>query len=111
MGLGPSFTVRLAENLKFRKWRKSLVPHFISIKTAALDMDASRETTNSKLIIAAKPSHEGLSFIRTPVDEIKLKGPDETHSCLVYELMRERERPFSSFSTGCGNKGWHHPLL
>lgn len=52
-------------------------------------MDASRETMTSKLIANAKPSHEGLSFIRTPVDEFQLKGPEGIHFCLVYKPMRE----------------------
>lgn len=44
---------------------------------------------HSKLINHANPSHEGLSFIRTPIDEFQLEGPEGVHSCLVYEPMRE----------------------
>lgn len=44
---------------------------------------------HSKILTHAKRSHEGLSFIRTPVDEFQLKGPEGTHSCLVYVPMRE----------------------
>lgn len=66
-----------------------MIPRYVSIKIAALDADASGEMINSKLITNAKPSHEGLSFIRTPVDEFQLKGPEGTHFCLVYEPMRE----------------------
>ncbi|KAK1769682.1 hypothetical protein QBC33DRAFT_331602 [Phialemonium atrogriseum] len=75
LGFGAGSTVWLAENLKFKKRRKSLVPRYVSVKIAALDIDASRETMTSKLIANAKPSHEGHSFIQTPVDEFQLKGP------------------------------------
>ncbi|OIW34212.1 kinase domain protein [Coniochaeta ligniaria NRRL 30616] len=89
LGFGTGSTVWLAENLKFKWWRKPVVPRFVSIKIAALDTDASRETTNSRLITSANPTHDGLSFIRTPVDDFHLKGLDGTHLCLVYEPMRE----------------------
>ena len=48
------------------------------------------ETRVSKLIAKADPSHEGLAFIRMPVDEFRLGTPDgTTHLWLVYEPMRE----------------------
>ncbi|KAF5707384.1 kinase domain-containing protein [Fusarium mundagurra] len=87
LGFGTGSTVWLAENLKFKKRKKS--PKFVNIKIAALDTDASREMMYSKLISHAKPSHEGLSFIRIPIDEFRLQGPEGTHLCLVYEPMRE----------------------
>ncbi|KAG5795434.1 hypothetical protein H9Q69_005527 [Fusarium xylarioides] len=75
LGFGTGSTVWLAENLKFKKRKKS--PKFVSIKIAALDTDASREMMYSKLISHAKPSHEGLSFIRIPIDEFRLQGPQD----------------------------------
>ncbi|KAI5464267.1 kinase domain protein [Mariannaea sp. PMI_226] len=89
LGFGAGSTFWLAENLKFKRWKKSSLPRFVSIKIAALDTDASKEMMYSKRITHAKPSHEGLSFIRTPIDEFQLKGPEGTHICLVYEPMRE----------------------
>jgi hypothetical protein len=56
---------------------------------AALDTDVFRETANSRRITTANPSHEGLSFIRAPIDGFQLKGQNGTHWCLVYEPMRE----------------------
>ncbi|KND93789.1 Serine/threonine-protein kinase SRPK, partial [Tolypocladium ophioglossoides CBS 100239] len=89
LGFGGGSTVWLAENLKFKRWRKSSGPRYVSIKIPALDTNASGERMKSKLIANANPSHEGLSFIRIPIDEFKLQGPQGTHSCLVYEPMRE----------------------
>ncbi|KAG8423701.1 hypothetical protein J3458_000573 [Metarhizium acridum] len=89
LGFGAGSTVWLAENLKFKRWRKSPGPRYVSIKIPALDTDASGETMKSKLIINANPSHEGFSYIRVAIDEFQLQGPQGTHSCLVYEPMRE----------------------
>ncbi|KYK58834.1 protein kinase domain protein [Drechmeria coniospora] len=68
---------------------KSPMPRYVTIKIPALDIDVSRETRYSKLINHANPTHEGLSFLRVPIDEFKLKAATGTHSCLVYEPMRE----------------------
>ncbi|EHK19632.1 uncharacterized protein TRIVIDRAFT_193504 [Trichoderma virens Gv29-8] len=76
LGFGAGSTVWLAENLRF-------------IKIAALDTVSSREMTCWKLITTTNPSHEGLSFLRTPVDQFQLEGPEGMHLCLVYEPMRE----------------------
>ncbi|KAM4058090.1 kinase [Hirsutella rhossiliensis] len=89
LGYGTSSTVWLAENLRFKKWRKSSVPRYVSVKIAALDIEATWETRISRLIAEAQPSHEGLDFIRIPVDEFRLPQPEGTHSCLVYTPMRE----------------------
>ncbi|KAJ2977856.1 hypothetical protein NUW58_g7680 [Xylaria curta] len=89
LGYGAGSTVWLAENLRFKRWRKSRTPRYVSIKIATLDSDATWETRLSKLIANADPSHGGLSFIRTSIDEFQLNGPDGTHSCLVYTPMRE----------------------
>ncbi|KAF9784249.1 hypothetical protein IL306_007717 [Fusarium sp. DS 682] len=61
LGFGAGSTVWLAENLKL-------------------------EMMYSKLISHAKPSHEGLSFIRTPIDEFRLKGPEGKTSKNHYGL-------------------------
>lgn len=47
------------------------------------------ETRVSKLIAGAEPLHEGLAFIRIPVDEFQLRELEGIRSCLVYTPMRE----------------------
>ncbi|KAI0805371.1 kinase domain protein [Xylaria sp. FL0064] len=89
LGFGTGSTVWLAENLKFKRWRKSPLPRYVSIKIAALDTNATREMRASKRISNPTTSHEGLHLIRTPIDEFQLKGPEGTHSCFVYKPMRE----------------------
>ncbi|KAL7928707.1 kinase domain protein [Trichoderma chlorosporum] len=89
LGFGAGSTVWLAENLKFKERSNSPSLRFVSIKIAALDTYSSREMTCWKLIATSNPSHEGIAFIRTPVDKFELKGLDGTHLCLVYEPMRE----------------------
>ncbi|KAI1114156.1 kinase domain protein [Nemania sp. NC0429] len=89
LGFGGGSTVWLAENLNFKRWQKSSIPRFVSIKIAVHNADKSRESDFFKRIDATQSSHEGRLFIRTPIDEFKLAGPDGTHECLVYEPMRE----------------------
>lgn len=71
------------------RWRKSSVPRYVAIKIPALDTDMSREKIFSKLINNANPSHDGISFLRLPIDEFRLEAVTGTHRCLVYEPMRE----------------------
>lgn len=68
---------------------KLISPSYVSVKIASLDTHASCEPANAKIIANANPQHEGLSFIHLPGDEFQLQGPQGTHSCLVYEPMRE----------------------
>ncbi|TWU70527.1 hypothetical protein ED733_000803 [Metarhizium rileyi] len=89
LGYGAGSTVWLAENLAFKKFGKSTAPRYVAIKIAALDIDAAWETRISRLIANVEPSHEGLEFIRTHIDEFILTGEKGTHSCLVYTPMRE----------------------
>ncbi|KAH0593263.1 hypothetical protein MHUMG1_08985 [Metarhizium humberi] len=89
LGYGSRSTVWLAENIKFKRWCKSSIPRYVSIKIAALDTDASREAAHSKRIAEADPSHEGLSFIRLPLEAFQLHAPQGTYFCLVFEPMRE----------------------
>ncbi|KAL2753058.1 hypothetical protein ACRALDRAFT_1045064 [Sodiomyces alcalophilus JCM 7366] len=89
LGFGAGSTVWLAENLKFKRWVKSSLPRYVSIKIPALDTDASGELVKSRRISNAQASHDGLSFIRLPIDSFELQGPHGTHLCLVYEPMRE----------------------
>lgn len=76
------------------RWKTNSLPRFVCIKIAALDTDASGELEQSKLIAKAKPSHEGLAFLRTPLDAFPIRGPNGTHSCLVFKPMRETLHQF-----------------
>ncbi|TQV94686.1 protein kinase domain-containing protein [Cordyceps javanica] len=89
LGYGSSSTVWLAENLGFNWWWRSSIPRYVSIKIAALDTDASREIENSKRISESDRSHDGLPYLRLPLETFQLSGPHGTHSCLVYEPLRE----------------------
>ncbi|KAH9988758.1 kinase domain protein [Xylariaceae sp. FL0662B] len=89
LGYGGSSTVWLAENLGFKKWEKPSLPRYVSIKITALDIDNTREIKISNLLFNPETSHEGLGFVRIPLDHFQLRGPEGTHSCLVYTPMRE----------------------
>ncbi|KAG6267840.1 hypothetical protein E4U47_005039 [Claviceps purpurea] len=91
LGYGRGSTVWLAENLECRIRSQSKLPRYVSIKIAALDHDedAADEMEFLKLISNANPSHEGLKYIRVPLDTFDLQGENGTHSCLVFEPMRE----------------------
>lgn len=39
--------------------------------------------------LKTNPSHNGFLFVRTSLDNFEVPGPDNTHSCLVYEPLRE----------------------
>ncbi|KID94346.1 protein kinase domain protein, partial [Metarhizium majus ARSEF 297] len=89
LGFGSGSTVWLAENVAYKRWVKSSGPRYVSIKISALDANAADEIRWMKLISKANPSHEGLSHIRTPIDVFNLQGEFGTHTCLVFEPMRE----------------------
>lgn len=72
-----------------KRWAKSSGPRYVSIKISALDANAADEIRWMKLISKTNPSHEGLSHIRTPIDVFNLQGECGTHTCLVFEPMRE----------------------
>jgi serine/threonine-protein kinase SRPK3 len=61
----------------------------VSIKIGALDGNVARELVTCEHIAGANRDHEGLAFLRIPIDDFKLLGPGGTHTCLVYEPMRE----------------------
>ncbi|KAI1149391.1 kinase domain protein [Nemania diffusa] len=88
LGFGTGSTVWLARNLQFEEGESSL-RRYVAVKIGTLDAETSKEREYLKLIANAKPSHEGLSFIRTPIDDFSIEGPKGTHLCLVYQPMRE----------------------
>lgn len=99
LGFGAGSTVWLAENLRFlsgfdrllasKEEREHLGPRFVSIKIATLDTGPNIEATYLRVITVANPSHDGLEFVRLPIDEFQYQGPGGKHSCLVYKPMRE----------------------
>ncbi|KID83605.1 protein kinase domain protein [Metarhizium guizhouense ARSEF 977] len=89
LGYGASSTVWLAENIAFENSADNSAPRYVAVKIVALDIDAAWEAGISKLIAHTEPSHEGLDFIRTHIDEFQLTGENGTHTCLVYTPMRE----------------------
>ncbi|KJZ75964.1 hypothetical protein HIM_04788 [Hirsutella minnesotensis 3608] len=89
IGYGMGSTVWLAENLRFKKRKNCSIPRHVTVKIAALDANADWEARILRVIAKAQPSHEGLEFIRTPIDEFRIARPEGTHSCLVYTPMRE----------------------
>ncbi|QLI71824.1 uncharacterized protein G6M90_00g083280 [Metarhizium brunneum] len=105
LGYGSSSTVWLAENLKFKKWCKSSIPRYVSIKVAALDTDASREAAHSKSIAEADPSHEGISFIRLP-----LESSSYTHrkGVISASFLSQCERPYLTFNADSPGIGYHY---
>lgn len=50
---------------------------------------ARHERDIEGLISMTDPSHRGWSLIRTLIDSFEVKGPEGSHSCLVYPPMRE----------------------
>ncbi|EFY95971.2 protein kinase domain protein [Metarhizium robertsii ARSEF 23] len=89
LGYGAGSTVWLAENIAFENSADKSAPRYVAVKIVALDIDAAWEAGISKLIAHADPSHEGLDFIRTHIDEFQLTGENGTHTCLVYTPTRE----------------------
>lgn len=50
---------------------------------------ASHEREVEEHISTADPSHRGRSLMRTLLGSFEVKGPEGSHSCLVYPPMRE----------------------
>ncbi|KAI5464115.1 hypothetical protein BGZ63DRAFT_411922 [Mariannaea sp. PMI_226] len=69
---------------------KASVPRYVAINIPALDTDVSREAIFSAIINNANPLHDGLSFLRVPIDEFKLKAAAETLFRLQHRLERRR---------------------
>ncbi|TVY71435.1 Serine/threonine-protein kinase SRPK [Lachnellula suecica] len=62
-----------------------------------LDNDAARhELEVYKHLSIANPSHNGIQYIQTMVDNFEVAGSNGTHICLVFEPMRETLSIFQS---------------
>lgn len=69
---------------------------------------ASHEREVEEHISTADPSHRGRSLIRTLLDSFEVKGPEGSHSCLVYPPMRE---PLSIYQSRFEDRKMPLPLI
>ncbi|PWY66375.1 kinase-like protein [Aspergillus sclerotioniger CBS 115572] len=69
---------------------------------------AGHEREIEELIFKADPSHRGRSLIRRFIDAFEVKGPEGSHSCLVYPLMRE---PLSMYQRRFEKRKMPLPLI
>ncbi|KAG6149317.1 hypothetical protein E4U50_007527 [Claviceps purpurea] len=98
LGYGRGSTVWLAENLECRMWSQSKLPRYVSIKIAALDHDedAADEIEFLKLISNANPSHEGLKYIRVPLDTFDLQDIKDDN-ILLSPMTDSDIKPFADY--------------
>lgn len=91
IGWGTSSTVWLAQDVRWR-WRWTPNP-FVAIKinacTSYNGAAARHELELSKHIDSAKSDESGYRYVRTVDDSFDISGPNGSHLCLVFELMRE----------------------
>ncbi|MCJ1404769.1 hypothetical protein MMC11_007995 [Xylographa trunciseda] len=101
LGYGSSSTVWLARDIKRQMWRS---PRYLAVKVKTCnfaDEDAADHELNiSRHIAQANPSHKGLPYVRTIIDNFRVSGPHGNHVCLVFEAMRE---PLRLFERRCKN--------
>ncbi|KAG6147150.1 hypothetical protein E4U22_000312 [Claviceps purpurea] len=95
LGFGRGSTVWLAENLECKIWSTSKLPRYVSIKIPALDIDASDEIGFLKLILNAHPSHEGLKYIRVPLDTFDLQDIKDDN-ILTSPMTESDIKPFAN---------------
>ena len=73
-----------------RRWRPQ---PYVALKINNCDFvdreAAQHELRISKTLAGTNPLHEGFPYVRTLLDSFETTGPDGSHICLVYELMRE----------------------
>ncbi|MCJ1253125.1 hypothetical protein MMC24_000932 [Lignoscripta atroalba] len=89
LGWGTTFTVWLARDTQRWWWNSN---RYVTLKITAsdgVDEDAAKHERKISRHLKANPSHGGFIFVRTLLDSFEATGPDGTHSCLIYEPMRE----------------------
>ncbi|GLB08725.1 hypothetical protein AtubIFM57258_004629 [Aspergillus tubingensis] len=87
VGWGVSSTIWLARDLEGRMEEpESVVALKIANNNASF---AGHERELEEHISTADLSHRGRSLMRTLLDSFEVKGPEGSHSCLVYPPMRE----------------------
>ncbi|KAG6263730.1 hypothetical protein E4U48_006550 [Claviceps purpurea] len=98
LGYGRGSTVWLAENLECRIRSQPKLPRYVSIKIAALDHDedAADEMEFLKLISNANPSHEGLKYIRVPLDTFDLQDIKDDN-ILLSPMTDSDIKPFADY--------------
>lgn len=69
---------------------------------------AAQEREVEEHISAVDPSNRGRSVNRTLVDSFELRGPEGSHLCLVYPLLRE---PLSMYQRRFDNGKMPLPLI
>ncbi|CAE6496121.1 unnamed protein product [Rhizoctonia solani] len=93
LGFGNSSTVWLAKDITRWSW---LPTRYVTLKISTSHGADSTNTDYrtheiyiSKQILSKNPTHPGLQFLRTAIDEFQLKGKRGLHPVMVYEPMRE----------------------
>ncbi|RJE21282.1 Protein kinase domain protein [Aspergillus sclerotialis] len=105
VGWGVSSTVWLARELRGHAEDPEVV---VALKITNNALYANHEREIEEHISAADPSHRGRSLIRTLLDSFDIAGPEGSHLCLVYPLMRE---PLSSYQRRFGNRMMPLPFI
>ncbi|KAI9841786.1 MAG: hypothetical protein M1837_000380 [Sclerophora amabilis] len=89
LGWGASSTVWLAQDTR-KWWCQS--NRYVALKIAVsdfIDEDAAKHELDISQRLVTNPSHIGFQFVRTVLDSFEATGPHGTHTCLVFESMRE----------------------
>ncbi|RAK98524.1 kinase domain protein [Aspergillus ibericus CBS 121593] len=104
VGWGVSSTVWLARDLHIEEPESVVALKVANNNTSS----AGREREIEDYISTADPSHRGRSVIRTLLDSFETRGPEGSHSCLVYMPMRE---PLSMYQRRFDNERMPLPLV
>ncbi|KAL3435985.1 kinase domain protein [Aspergillus tetrazonus] len=106
IGWGVSSTVWLARDLQ---WHIEEPERVVALKFANNNVNAAaKEREVEEHISAVDPSNRGRSVIRTLVDSFELRGPERSHLCLVYPLLRE---PLAMYQRRFDNGKMPLPLI
>ncbi|KAJ5239770.1 hypothetical protein N7468_004389 [Penicillium chermesinum] len=106
VGWGVSSTVWLARDLQGHIEEPESI---VALKIANNNTSsAGHEREVEEHISTADPSHRGRSLIRTLLDYFEVKGPEGSHSCLVYMPMRE---PLSMYQRRFDDSKMPLPLI
>ncbi|PYI04670.1 kinase domain protein [Aspergillus sclerotiicarbonarius CBS 121057] len=106
VGWGVSSTVWLARDLQGHIEEPEGV---VALKIANNNArSAGHEREVEEHISTADPSHRGRSLIRTSLGSFEVKGPEGSHSCLVYPPMRE---PLSMYQQRFNDRRMPLPLI
>lgn len=109
LGHGNCSTVWLARDIERWRWQSNRYV-VLKVKNCGFaDKEAAEHELNiSQHLAKTNPSHEGFLFVRTTIDNFELASLHGTHTCLVFEPMRE---PLWLFLKRCENHKFPLPLL